>query len=121
MLFEQQERLADALVEWTKGRDIAAALVAISPTNAQRKKLLAAFERDLARLQAQQQTGASKRRLSLSPMKYSNDRNSSAFYCTARVWSWALTEPPQCWSDWSAFRGSADVWLRRWTALIRRF
>jgi hypothetical protein len=46
-------RIADVLVELTKGRDIMATLIAIAPDNAQWKNDLAWFERQIGRLQGQ--------------------------------------------------------------------
>ena len=56
LVYERQGRITDALRELILGRDIAAALVAITPGNAQWKRDLAQFERDIARLQAQAHT-----------------------------------------------------------------
>jgi tetratricopeptide (TPR) repeat protein len=52
-IHERQSRIADALQELTKARDIMSALVAIAPSNVQWKNDLAWFERQIARLQGQ--------------------------------------------------------------------
>jgi eukaryotic-like serine/threonine-protein kinase len=49
-VYERQTRIADALAELTKGRDIIVALVAMVPDNAQWKNDLAQCEAQIARL-----------------------------------------------------------------------
>jgi hypothetical protein len=53
LVCERQGRFADALQELTLGRDIVAALVGSAPGNAQWKRDLEQFERDIAPLQPQ--------------------------------------------------------------------
>jgi hypothetical protein len=52
-VYERQGRIADALQELTKARDIMSALVTVAPSNVSWKNDLAWFERQIARLQGQ--------------------------------------------------------------------
>ena len=52
-VYQKQSRIAEALFESTKARDIMAALVAMSPTNAAWRKELAQLAQQIAYLQGQ--------------------------------------------------------------------
>jgi hypothetical protein len=53
LVYERQGRIADALQEFTQGRDIMAKLVAVAPDNAQWKKDWVWLEQQIARFQGQ--------------------------------------------------------------------